>query len=437
MQKNTTDYQSYYEKRSSQGAYQRHLAGDVSCFRYPQLEEMKNAFRYQAERKYWQFVFPGMFSGSADGFPMDPDLALPEGEECPALLRKIGAEDITLYEFLVPEAKLLHGLDMAGAASSYEEKQAAFEGVCGLYAQRQALFPDVTMETVTLSSLQVRRGFEAVAELYKDLADVPVRMVTLRFPDINRITDKKRKCTPFPFGSMLKGTDLVFTDGNRMNFGQDLLHALYHLREGIPGAGDDNMFVEEWWADVPSLYAMQLAKGRMARRKRLRPSPHPIHFTDYIYLRALLGQAFVAVGPAASGSENAEDGLLHPLYRVIEPSIRLMLYVMQNSGKVRSDEEMVRILTDAVLKDETQRLQQLFELTFGEGSFAAVYDTYGIYEKLERAARFADRKLLDDILFGDAVVPDLLPPCPDCGDIERIWKDPAYRPAAVRDMIPA
>ena len=412
MQRKITDYQSYYEEQSARSVYRRHLAGDVSCFRYPHLEKVKNAFRYHPELKYWKFSVP--------------DETLEDGMEADALIREIGAEDITLYEFLVPEAKRLHGLDMAGVVPTQEEKQTAFEGVCRLYEERKRCFPSVTMETVTPASLKVRRGFEAVAELYEDLADVPVHMVTLNLPG------KSRAGTPFPFGSMLKGTDLVYTDGNQMNYGQDLLHALYHLKEGIPGNGDDNLFVEEWWADVPSLYAMQLAKGRMARRIRLRPSPHPIHFTDYIYLRAFLGQAFV---PENGASENAPDAALHPLFGVIEPSVRLMIYAMVNSGKIQSDEELIRILADAVLKDETQKLQHLFELSFGKGSFAAVYDTYGIYEKLEKAAAFADRKLLDEILFGETVLPDLFPSCPNSEDIERIWKDPLYRPDAIRKLL--
>ena len=410
-------YQHYFENRSDGGFYRKHLAGDTSCFRYPHMEAFEGAFTYREDLQYWQFSHgTGILGEYAE--------PLHKNVQDPDLLRRIGAEDITLYEFLVPEAKKIHAFDMAGVVSSEEAKQVAFEGVYKLYEEREDAFPTVKLQTVTLSGVPVRPGFQPVADLYWDLANVPVQMVTV---ETEKTGAMRGDSLPFPFGSMLKGTDLVFTDGNPLNFGQDLLHALYHLKEGIPGIQEDNLYVEEWWADVPSLYAMQLAKGRMARRKRLRPSPHPIHFTDYIYLRALLGQAFAPeTEPAAA---------LHPVFRVIEPSIRLMLYALANSNKIRSEEELIRILADAVLRDEMQGLTDSFETVFGPGSFEGIYDTYGIYEKLDRAARYADRKQLENIFFGGEALPDLLPPSSGTEDIERIWKDPAYRSEAVRGMI--
>lgn len=410
------NFRSYYEAGLAKEAYITHTAGDVSGFRYPHLGSFERYFRYDPRWKYWQFD-PAL-TGSEPGGETD-------------LLRRYGAEDITLWEFLVPEAKKLHTLDMGGVSALDEEKQAAFEAVKTAYAQREIRFPGMRAQTFALRDLPVRKSFQPVAALYEDLADIPVRMITVEAGELSG-------ASPFPFGSMIKGTDLCFTDGNAMNFGQDFLHSLYHLKEGIPGVNDDNLYVEEQWADVPALYAMQLAAGRMARRKRLRPSPHPIHFTDYIYLRALLGQAFAGEadisGTEPAGSGAAAAGLLHPIYGVIAPSIRLMICGLIESGAVQEEQDIVRILADAVLEDQTDELVRSFERVFGEGSFAGVYDTYSIYDKFDRALQFAPKTKLNRVLFGDQEDFPVLPPHMGRADTERIWRDPEYRAAWMREL---
>ena len=378
-------YSDYYTQMAESGCYREHVAGDLRSFRYPHLLDFEEHFSFQKDRLYWRFI--------------------PAKEEADtlSLLRKIAAEDITVYEFLSPAAREIHRKDMTGQKSNEVEKQQAFEEICALYANRQTDFPVVTANRQCLKDMPVRRGFEAVAALYADLADVPVWMVCLK--------QEKEGQLPFPYGSMLKGTDLVFTDENALNHGQDFLHALYHLKEGIPGVNGDNLSVQEWWADVPALYAMQLSQGRMGRRIRKKPSPHPIHFTDYIYLRAFLGQAFVEEGSSA---------LAHPVFSIIEPSIRLMMYALEQCGRADSFGERIHILADAVLADHTRELEGCFDTVFGAGSFRAVYDTYGIYEKYTIACRFADPKRLDRILFDGE---PLLPCMREDIDLERYWKD--------------
>lgn len=211
---------------------------------------------------------------------------------------------------------------------------------------------------------------------------------------------------------MLKGTDVVLTDGSALNFGQDIVHALYHLHEGIPGIGDDNCYVRELWAPVPAFYALQLAEGRLSRRIRLKPSPHSIHFTDYIFLRAYLSQGFA--------NASAGEAVAHPAYAVIEPAIRLMVSVLDQ----KSAWDRNRILSDAVLADKDDELVSCFECLYGEGSFAAIFDTYALYDKRRRALEFVEERILDGIMFkGEALLPTDMP----SEVVERIWKDEALR----------
>ena len=91
-------YQHYFENRSDGGFYRKHLAGDTSCFRYPHMEAFEGAFTYREDLQYWQFSHgTGILGEYAE--------PLHKNVQDPDLLRRIGAEDITLYEFLVPEAK--------------------------------------------------------------------------------------------------------------------------------------------------------------------------------------------------------------------------------------------------------------------------------------------------------------------------------------------
>ena len=151
----------------------------------------------------------------------------------------------------------------------------------------------------------------------------------------------------------------------------------------------------------------------LSRRIRLKPSPHPIHFTDYIFLRAYLGQGY-----APADASNACSA--HPALAVIEPSIRLMASAL---GEV-SAWDRNRILADAVLADEVDELVERFEQRFGPGSFSAIFDTYALYDKRRRALEYVGEAELDEIMFGR---PALIPADVPRETVERLWKDEALR----------
>lgn len=384
-------YRRTMEDNKREGNYIEHNAGDVSSFRYPHARQLASSFAFDEGLKYWRLRVEGVTDGGLSA------------------ARALAVEDITLYEFLSPAARRIHCLDMVGLTADEELREQAFDEVSCLYERREKLADCLELHSVRLTDISSREGFGVLSDLYQQIADVPVRVLTV---DASKTGVTAREAVvPWPFGSVLKGTDIVVTDGNPLNLGQDLLHALYHLQEGIPGVDDDNCFVRELWAPVPALYALQLAEGRLSRRRRLRPSPHPIHFTDYIYLRAYLGQGLAR--PVA-------DPYAHPAYAVIEPSLRLMFHALAD----KDAEARHRILADAVLCDRHSALVDCFERRFGEGSFAAIYDTYDLYDKYQRALMYVDERELDRIMFEDG---RLIPSDVPMGIVERLWKEEGLR----------
>ncbi len=374
------NYQDYLSLKKTDGSFIPHNAGDTKTFRYPHLEHFQRYFSYNKQMEYWQFT-PGKGTDTADA------------------AGKIAREDITVYEFILPAARKLHFLDMAGVRYPEDDCEEAFRQVSELYQGKETGFPKAVFQTVYLKNLAIKKGFEYLQRLYQDLIDVPIHVLTLE------------SVPQFPFGSVLKGTDLLVTDGSPMNFGQDILHILYHLKEGIPGQSSNNCFVQEIWAPVPALYALQLSEGRMSRRKRIVVSPHIIHFTDYIYLRAYLGQAFV---------QSDKEETIHPIYRIIEPSIQPIMYALRDQATF----DRIRILADAVLEDKPEELISEFDKHFGKGSFSDVYGTYSIYEKYELMTHWIDPKKAEEIFFES---PSLLPGSCSREQILSIWKDKEKR----------
>lgn len=379
-------FREYLEQAKRNGEFIEHNAGDTSSFRYPQAAQSGCAFDYDDALRCWRLA--DMESGKPG---CSPHL------DCVAAF---ASEDITVYEFLSPSARRIHCLDMIGVPYDDDLRERAFLEVLTLYEERGERYPDIVVNSVCAADLPVREEFSYLCELYRDVERVPINVV------------EHSVASPWPFGSVLKGTDVVLTDGGALNFGQDIVHALYHLHEGIPGIDGDNCFVRELWAPVPALYALQLAEGRMSRRIRLRPSPHPIHFTDYIFLRAYLGQGFA---DAPFG-----EAVAHPAYAVIEPAIRLMVSALDQ----KSAWDRNRILADAVLADRVDELVSCFECRYGKGSFVAVFDTYALYDKRRRALEFVEEDVLDKIMFKGE---DLIPTEVQSEAVERIWKDEALR----------
>lgn len=379
-------FREYLKRAKLTGQFLEHNAGDTLSFRYPHAERFRCSFDYDDALKCWRLANTELQeSGRLSGL---------------SGVAAFAAEDITVYEFLSPSARCIHCLDTIGVPYGDDLRERAFSEVLALYEGRDERFPNIVVDSVRAVDLPVREEFSYLRELYSDVAQTPIRIVT---HDVAAM---------WPFGSVLKGTDLVLTDGGALNFGQDIVHALYHLHEGIPGINGDNCFVREIWAPVPALYALQLSEGRLSRRVRLKPSPHPIHFTDYIFLRAYLGQGFANAA--------AENTVAHPAYAIIEPAIRLMVSALDR----KSAWERNRILSDAVLADRVDELVSCFERRYGKGSFAAIFDTYALYDKRRFALEFVEEDVLDDIMFAGEV---LLPTDVPREVVERIWRDETLR----------
>lgn len=341
-------YSEIYQNACQNQDYQEHLAGDLSGFRYPHLRNCENLFSFSQKLQTY------MYHGD------DSDIM------------KVAQEDITVYEFLSEKARKLHLSDMLGCKYGEEDKEAAMDDLLQTYCNRAEIFKNASVSTVSFADFDLKEGYEYLKELYQELLSTQIKVFTL---------PKKT----FPFGSVLKGTNIIITDQNKTNLGQDLVHMLFHLQEGIPGKENDNEYVKEIWADVPKLYAFQLQCGRMGRRIRLKNSPHLIHFQDYIYLRAYLGQCMDLSTPDA----------LHPVYRLIEPALQFIFYALKD----KSLYDQNRMIADAILCDKTEELVSEFDACFGVGSFRCIYGTYSIYDKYHLALQFMSKEKVEEIMF--------------------------------------
>ena len=247
-----------YEENKS---YQMRIAGDISKFRYPHLNDLATKFKFDDYLKSFM---------------------LTESEE--EVISKIATNDITTYELLNPNAKRLHLYDFFGFGATAEEKYQAFVSVTNDYLanrKNNRWTHPYKIEKVNISDIRIRDDFEYLRKFINKSRNCDFYFYVFQDADYM-----------FQFGSTLKGTNIVKTDYNRSNFYQELFHFIYHLEETIPGVNDDNLNILETWGNVDALYLKQLLEGRISRRIRKNNSPHDVKFLDYIFLRAYIGTAF-------------------------------------------------------------------------------------------------------------------------------------------------
>ena len=200
-------YLKVYEEACQRQEYQEHIAGDITQFRYPHLKAYEKLFEFSPNIQ--TFIYKGDDSE----------------------IKNIAQEDITIYEFLSDKARRIHISDMLGCQYQENDKEAAMKDLLETYENRKAIFEASSVMTVTLGDFVIKEGYEFIGELYQNLMSEEIKILT--------VPQKT-----FPFGSVLKGTNIIITDQNKTNLGQDLIHMLFHLNEGIPGMDHDNDYVK-------------------------------------------------------------------------------------------------------------------------------------------------------------------------------------------------
>lgn len=326
--------QKEFERRNS---YSERIAGDVSEFRYPHLNEVSGNFEYDDDKKTF-FLKKAV-------------------EET---ITKISINEITLYELLNQTAKRLHLFDFFGYQATEEEKYKAFQSVCEDYKRNQETGNwnlKFDIQKVDISKIEIRDEFEYLKTFIRNSANCIVYFC--KFKDVQ---------TMFQIGGMLKGTNIVFIDSNRASFCQELFHAIYHLEEGIPGVNGDNLNIVEVWGNVDALYLKQLIEGRLSRRIRKNSSPHDIKFLDYVFLRAYIGQAFL---------KTDETAIFHSAYSLIEPTMKLLFDSMQTDIKSKN-----QIVIDGICYDKTETIKSRFNAKYGEGAYEKVFYDFNLFHRI-------------------------------------------------------
>lgn len=375
-----------YHQFKKDGLYQSHNAGDTNTFRYPHLSQLAGNFDFDGVS--WILR-----------------------REVESTLNAIAINDLTLYELMNPHAKKLHLNDFLGYQSAEKEKRRAYNSVVVDYNEnnRRGTWKQSSDFTcIRLSDYPIHQDFSHLRDLLQLL------------PDHQQIyVYKFRNLPAFQFGSMLKGTNIIFVDDNPSTIGQELFHALFHLAEGVRGFKDDNLNIRETWANVPQLYLLQLACGRMERRKRTNVSPHTIKFLDYVFLRAYIGQGFIPIGTSYC---------YHSIYALIEPIVRLLF----ESLKGISENEKNAFLIDSIFFDKVQPVVECFDRTYGGSTFSRVYSTMNLFGRLKILEELCP-DVFPEILRKMFAGRQLLPTALDSKLVALIWLCPELQ--AEKDII--
>lgn len=370
---------SSYEREG--GSYFQRIAGDVSEFRYPHLKEVSENFEYNPNLKTFFLK-----------------------EEIEETIKTISINEITLYELMNQMAKRLHLYDFFGYKATSKEKYEAFLAVLEDYQRNQKEGKwniDFAIEKVKISQLQIREEFAYLNTFIRKSKDSEIYFC--KFRDVKLM---------FQFGSTLKGTNIVFVDDNKANLCQEVFHAIYHLEEGIPGINDDNMNIEEVWGNADALYLKQLIDGRLSRRVRKNNSPHDIKFLDYVFLRAYIGQAFLA--------EN-EQVTFHSAYALIEPTIKLLVDSLEQDVFTVN-----QLIIDGICYDKTETIRQSFNRKYGESAYEEIFYDFNLFHRISTIMHICEMQKIPyeqvlSIMFSEK---KLLPTVIDSEVVKFIWLNP-------------
>lgn len=367
-----------YEEKG--GTYFKRIAGETSEFRYPHLSEVEKNFEYNSEIKTFFLK-----------------------RKIEETIKKISINEITLYELLNPNAKRLHLYDFFGYKATGEEKYQAFESVFTDYQrnkQNGSWNFDVEIQKVNLADVKIREEFAHLRTFINKSKNSDVYFCKF-----------KGTGAKFQIGSMLKGTNIVFIDDDRTTYCQELFHAIYHLEEGIPGVNGDNMNILEVWGNVDALYIKQLLEGRLSRRIRNNNSPHDIKFLDYVFLRAYIGQAFLA---------EDETATFHSAYALIEPTMKLLVDSMGADVKSRNQQ-----IIDGICYDKTENIKRNFNKKYGEGAYEKIFYDFNLFHRMITIEQICETQHIPyeevlDIMFSEE---KLLPTAIDSETVKMIWMD--------------
>lgn len=375
------DEKGKYERE--RGTYLTRIAGDITKFRYPHLEGLSESFEYNPDKKIF-FL---------------------KNNQVDSIISKIATNEITVYELLNKEAKKLHLYDFFGYKATDEVKYNVFKSIQSDYLENQKNGKwnlEYEIERVNFSDLIIKKDFEYLRSFIKKSKDCEVYFC--KFKDSNLNT--------FQFGSTLKGTNIVFVDGNKANFCQELFHSIYHIEEGIPGRNNDNMNIMEVWGNVDALYLKQLTEGRLSRRIRNNITPHDIKFLDYVFLRAYIGTAFL---------KEKDFAIFHSVFALIEPTIKLLMETMEKDIKVRNS-----IIIDGICYDNTEILKQGFNNYYGDCAYESIFYDFNLFHRMVTINKICKQKGISynniiNIMFNEE---SLVPTIISSDVVKEVWLNP-------------
>jgi len=271
--------------------------------------------------------------------------------------------DVMIRELLVPSARRLFLKDLLQIPYSEAEKLVA------LYDVSQFTPPPFELETIYPEGF----GWES---------SLPLHLVKV-----------ESKCI-FPFGAVAKGTDLAIIDQFPATRGQEIAHAIYHYREGIR-RGAKNII--EIHASPFFIYALQCARGRLARRERTAASPHRIKFHDYIALRALAGTQIC-------------PGTYHGAIGILSAPMNLV-------GRLVDEQTLL----DGLFDGSSQAIEDAVDDYLGAGAYEEIFGSFDLFGRLAKIA--ARKPEAVELMFEKPLFPSEL----SMQEIREVWENSEAR----------
>jgi len=316
-------------------------------FRYPHLKSVGNYFNYNS---------------SIDCF------TLKDKADSRLVANKIMANEITLYELVNTKAKRIHLNDFLGYKTSGMEKLSALLSVTGDYYKNKWLLSsgknsfglDFDLAPISRKDFMISDDFHSLEEFLGNFSKTEVIFVRLK--GLKRI---------FQIGVTLKGTNFVFVDSYLSTMLQELYHVNFHFAETIRGFKKDNKNIVETWANVPWLYLMQQAFGRIERRLRKNKSPHDIKFIDYVFWRAYLGQGF------RLKSTPKQKLAYHGIYGLIAPTANLLFNSLSRDTREKND-----LIIRAIFTGAAPTIKEQLNRSLKGDYFEKIYHNFNLFNRL-------------------------------------------------------
>lgn len=296
--------------------------GDTSRFRYPQLKNYSKYF--DSDLKNDIFILKRHHSEA---------------------IKMIGKEITPIYKNLNKKANYVNTLEILGYTPSYLEKHSAYKSIKKSYRSNK-LFKSYSIKKIDFNKAEINEGYESLNRYINRCLNNTIYLCQIDSNFTNNLNYS------------LHGTNIVYTDSKKYNYGVSLINAIINTENGIKGYNLENLSIDETLANVKYqylLYVLDKPDIKNNSRKQI------LLDIDKFFLKGYLAKAFIN-----------EDTYYNGIYSLIEPYIKLLFTV--------SDIDMI---CESVIKDNINDLKKKFDLKYNN-FFDSIYKNPNLFTRIDK-----------------------------------------------------